>query len=75
MPVIVTALLASPRMAKPGPVTTGVRRDDVGHPLDLVADLLPLVDRTQALRPRLDQRGDRPVAGSALWPGNFLGVG
>ena len=56
MPVMVTDLLASPRRAKPGPDTMGVTATTSGVRSTCVADLLPLVDGAQSLRPRLHLR-------------------
>ena len=47
--------------------------DHVRNPLDLGADLLPLVDRAELLRTRLDLRGDRGRLAAAQRPRNLIG--
>ncbi len=69
--------VAAPREAGTG--DDGRNADHVGHAHDLGANLLPLVDRAQLLRARLDLRRDRACpparSGRATWSGARIWIG
>ena len=74
MPTIAMDLLASPRTAKPGPVTIGDTSTMPGVRVELGLERLPLVDRAQPLRARLDARHRlRAGGGATLRARDFLG--